>query len=47
MTIDDTAITDKQQKVWSLGDDGRVGSLLSWIGEALVRPRATGRSPPR
>ena len=36
MTVDYPAITDKQQKVWSLGDYGRVGSLLSWIGEALV-----------
>jgi SAM-dependent methyltransferase len=37
VTVDYAAITTKQQKVWGLGDYGRVGSLLSWIGEALVR----------
>ena len=36
VTVDFAAITTKQQKVWSLGDYGRIGSLLSWIGEALV-----------
>jgi SAM-dependent methyltransferase len=37
MSVDYAAITGKQQKVWSLGDYGRIGSLLSWIGESLVR----------
>ena len=36
MTVDYAAVTERQQKVWSLGDYGRVGSLLSWIGETLV-----------
>lgn len=37
MTVDYAAVTERQRKVWSLGDYGRIGSLLSWIGEALVR----------
>jgi SAM-dependent methyltransferase len=38
MTVMDYAtVTERQQKVWSLGDYGRIGSLLSWIGESLVR----------
>jgi len=37
VSVDYAAITGRQQKVWSLGDYGRVGSLLSWIGESLVR----------
>jgi SAM-dependent methyltransferase len=37
MSVDYAAVTGKQQKVWSLGDYGRVGSLLSWMGESLVR----------
>jgi SAM-dependent methyltransferase len=36
MSVDYAAVTGKQQKVWCLGDYGRVGSLLSWIGESLV-----------
>ncbi|MBF5042452.1 class I SAM-dependent methyltransferase [Aggregicoccus sp. 17bor-14] len=36
MSVDFAGITGKQQKVWSLGY-GRVGSLLNWIGESLVR----------
>jgi SAM-dependent methyltransferase len=36
MSVDYAAVTGKQQAVWSLGDYGRVGSLLSWIGEQLV-----------
>ena len=35
--VDFAAVTTKQQKVWSLGDYGRVGSLLTWLGESLVR----------
>jgi SAM-dependent methyltransferase len=35
--VDYRSVTQRQQQVWSLGDYGRVGSLLSWIGEALVR----------
>lgn len=35
--VDYPAITGRQQKVWSLGDYGRVGSLIGWIGESLVR----------
>ena len=35
-TINYAAITEKQQRAWSLGHYGRVGSLLSWIGETLV-----------
>ena len=31
------AITGKQQKVWSLGDYGRIGNLVTWMGESLVR----------
>jgi SAM-dependent methyltransferase len=37
MSVDFGAVTAKQQKVWGLGDYGKVGSLLSWIGESLVR----------
>lgn len=37
MSVDYAAVTDRQQKVWTMGDYGRVGSLLSWIGETLVR----------
>ncbi len=37
MDVDYAAVTGRQQKVWSLGDYGRVGSLLTWIGESLVR----------
>jgi len=37
MSVDYAAVTGRQQKVWSLGDYGRLGSLLSWIGESLVR----------
>ncbi|MDQ6936416.1 MAG: class I SAM-dependent methyltransferase [Actinomycetota bacterium] len=37
MSVDYAAVTERQKKVWSLGDYGRVGSLLSWIGESLVR----------
>ena len=37
MSVDFAAVTGRQQTVWSLGDYGRVGSLLSWIGESLVR----------
>ena len=37
MSVDFAAVTGRQQKVWSLGDYGRVGSLLGWIGESLVR----------
>jgi ubiquinone/menaquinone biosynthesis C-methylase UbiE len=37
MSVDYAAVTGRQQQVWSLGDYGRVGSLLSWIGESLVR----------
>ena len=36
MSVDFAAITQRQQQVWSLGDYGKVGSLLSWIGENLV-----------
>jgi SAM-dependent methyltransferase len=36
VSVDYAAITGRQQKVWSQGDYGRVGSLLSWIGESLV-----------
>jgi SAM-dependent methyltransferase len=36
MSVDYAAVTGRQQKVWSLGDYGRVGSLLSWMGESLV-----------
>lgn len=36
ITADYAAVTAKQQGVWSLGDYGRIGSLLSWIGESLV-----------
>jgi SAM-dependent methyltransferase len=36
MTVDYAVVTEKQQRVWSLGDYGRIGSLLSWIGETLV-----------
>lgn len=37
MSVDYAAVTGRQQAVWSLGDYGRVGSLLSWLGESLVR----------
>ena len=37
MSVDYAAVTGRQQKVWSLGDYGRVGSLLTWLGESLVR----------
>lgn len=37
MTVDYGAVTTRQQVVWGLGDYGRVGSLLTWIGESLVR----------
>ena len=37
MTVDFAAITGRQQQVWSLGDYGKVGSLLGWLGESLVR----------
>lgn len=37
MSVDYAAVTGRQQKVWSLGDYGRLGSLLSWLGESLVR----------
>ncbi len=37
MSVDFAAVTGRQQQVWSLGDYGRIGSLLSWIGESLVR----------
>lgn len=37
MTVDYAAVTGRQQQVWSLGDYGKVGSLLSWLGESLVR----------
>ena len=37
MSVDYAAVTGRQQKVWSLGDYGRIGSRLSWIGESLVR----------
>ncbi|MCW2778171.1 MAG: Methyltransferase type 11 [Frankiales bacterium] len=37
MTVDYAAVTARQQVVWGLGDYGRVGSLLTWIGESLVR----------
>ena len=36
MSVDFAAVTGRQQMVWSLGDYGRVGSLLSWLGECLV-----------
>lgn len=35
--MDLAAVTGRQQQVWSLGDYGRVGSLLTWLGESLVR----------
>ena len=37
MTVDYAAVTVRQQQVWSLGDYGKIGSLLSWLGESLVR----------
>ena len=37
MRVDYAAVTGRQQKVWSLGDYAKVGSLLSWMGESLVR----------
>lgn len=36
VSVDYAAVTGRQQMVWSLGDYGRVGSLLSWLGECLV-----------
>lgn len=36
MDVDFAAVTSRQQKMWSLGDFGKVGSLLSMIGESLV-----------
>jgi SAM-dependent methyltransferase len=36
VSVDYAAVTSRQQKVWSLGDYGKVGSLLSWMGESLV-----------
>lgn len=36
MTVDYAAVTERQQKMWGLGDYGRVGSLLSWLGESMV-----------
>lgn len=36
MSVDFAAITGRQRQVWSLGDYGRVGSLLGWLGETLV-----------
>jgi SAM-dependent methyltransferase len=36
MSIDFAAVTQRQQKVWASGDYGRIGSLLSWMGETLV-----------
>lgn len=36
MSVDYAAVTGRQQQVWSLGDYGRVGSLLGWLGETLV-----------
>lgn len=37
MSVDYAAVTGRQQQVWGMGDYGRVGSLLSWLGESLVR----------
>lgn len=37
MSVDHNAVTQRQQKVWSQGDYGKIGSRLSWIGESLVR----------
>ena len=37
MSVDYAEVTGRQQKVWGLGDYGKVGSLLSWLGESLVR----------
>ena len=37
MSVDYAVVTGRQQQVWSLGDYGRVGSLLSCMGESLVR----------
>lgn len=37
MSVDFATVTERQQRTWSLGDYGRVGSLLSWMGECLVR----------
>jgi ubiquinone/menaquinone biosynthesis C-methylase UbiE len=36
MSVDFAAVTGRQQKVWGAGDYGRIGSLLSWMGESLV-----------
>lgn len=36
MNVDYAAVTGRQQQVWTLGDYGRGGSLLSWMGESLV-----------
>ena len=35
--VDHRAVTERQRQVWGLGDYGRIGSLLSWLGESLVR----------
>lgn len=37
MSVDFAAVTGRQQQVWSLGDYGRIGCLLTWLGESLVR----------
>lgn len=37
MSVDYTAVTGRQQQVWGMGDYGRIGSLLSWLGESMVR----------
>ena len=37
MSVDFAAVTGRQQKGWSRGDYGRIGSLRSWMGESLVR----------
>ena len=37
MSVDYAAVTGRQQAVWSLGDYGRVGSLLSAMGDGLVQ----------
>lgn len=36
MTVDLAAVTARQQRTWSLGDYGRIGSALTWLGETLV-----------
>ena len=37
MSVDFAAITGRQQQVWSMGDYGKFGSVLGWLGESLVR----------